>query len=341
MHYSEILEQIKKKKYHPIYFLEGEEPYFIESLSGELEETVLEPSEKSFNFSVFYGRDTDPIALMNTARQYPMGAEYQLVILKEAQSMSKIESLISYAENPVPTTILVICYKYGKLDRRTQFSKVLVKKALCFESKKLYEDKIPAWIQEYTQNKGYTMDTKTAYLLTDYLGNDLGRISGELGKLMVGLEKGKPITYERIETNIGISRDYNIFELGQALSKRDIPKVYKMVFYFCANPKENPLVVIIGFLGSFFSKVLAFHYMRGMDKGSIAGKLGVNPYFLSQYESAAQNFPLYSLPGIISGIRLADLQSKGVETGPNLTDADILKELIYKILHVQTKSLAG
>jgi len=337
---NQILDQIKKKKFHPIYFLEGEEPYFIDEITGALENGVLTEGEKAFNFTQFYGRDTDPQSLMNTCRQYPMGSDYQLVILKEAQSMSKLEGILTYIQNPLSTTILVIAYKYGRLDRRTQFSKSLLKNAIHFESKKLYDDKIPGWIQEYVTGKGYRMDNKASQLLADYLGNDLGKISGELGKLMVGLDPGKSIEVDRIETNIGISREYNVFELGQALAKRDEEKVYKMVFYFTANPKENPLVVIIGFLGSFFSKVLAYHYMKGMDRGAIAGKLGVNPYFLSQYENAAQNYPVRNLITIISGIRQADIQSKGVDIGPNTSDSDILKELIYKILHVQSTSLA-
>lgn len=337
---NQILDQIKKKKFHPIYFLEGEEPYFIDEITGALENGVLTEGEKAFNFTQFYGRDTDPQSLMNTCRQYPMGSDYQLVILKEAQSMSKLEGILTYIQNPLSTTILVIAYKYGRLDRRTQFSKSLLKNAIHFESKKLYDDKIPGWIQEYVTGRGYRMDNKASQLLADYLGNDLGKISGELGKLMVGLDPGKSIEVDRIETNIGISREYNVFELGQALAKRDEEKVYKMVFYFTANPKENPLVVIIGFLGSFFSKVLAYHYMKGMDRGAIAGKLGVNPYFLSQYENAAQNYPVRNLITIISGIRQADIQSKGVDIGPNTSDSDILKELIYKILHVQSTSLA-
>ena len=337
---NQILDQIKKKKFHPIYFLEGEEPYFIDEITGALENGVLTEGEKAFNFTQFYGRDTDPQSLMNTCRQYPMGSDYQLVILKEAQSMSKLEGILTYIQNPLSTTILVIAYKYGRLDRRTQFSKSLLKNAIHFESKKLYDDKIPGWIQEYVTGRGYRMDNKASQLLADYLGNDLGKISGELGKLMVGLDPGKSIEVDRIETNIGISREYNVFELGQALAKRDEEKVYKMVFYFTANPKENPLVVIIGFLGSFFSKVLAYHYIKGMDRGAIAGKLGVNPYFLSQYENAAQNYPVRNLITIISGIRQADIQSKGVDIGPNTSDSDILKELIYKILHVQSTSLA-
>lgn len=340
MTHSQILDQIKKKIYHPIYFLEGEEPYFIDEISELLEERVLTDGEKSFNLSFFYGRDTDPQSLMNTCRQYPMGSDYQLVLLKEAQSMSKLEGILSYIENPLKSTILVIAYKYGKLDRRTQFSKALIKNSLHFESRKIYDDKIPAWIQDYVSSKGFRVDLKASQLLTEYLGNDLGKISGELGKLMVGLEPGKSIETDRIESNIGISRDYNVFELGQALSIRDYNRIYKMVFYFSANPKENPLVVIIGFLGSFFSKVLFYQFNKGLDKGTLAGKLGINPYFLSQYENAAKNYPAPSLNYIISSIREADLQSKGVEIAPGTSDSDILKELIYKILHAQTTTLA-
>jgi DNA polymerase-3 subunit delta len=340
MTHTQIIDQIKKKIYHPIYFLEGDESYFIDEVMSLLEERVLTEGEKAFNLSIFYGRDTDPQSLMNTCRQYPMGSDFQLVLLKEAQSMSKLEGIISYIENPLKSTVLVLAYKYGKLDRRTQFSKSLIRNALHLESKKLYDDKIPSWIQEYVSSKGYRIDARASQLLADYLGNDLGKISGELGKLMVGLESGSRIEADRIESNIGISREYNVFELGMALSRRDIDRVYRIIFYFSANPKENPLVVIIGFLGSFFSKVLAYHYMKGQSKEGIASKLGINPYFISQYENAAQNFPLASLVSIISGIRQADIQSKGVGTAPNTRDSDILKELIYKILHTPNESLA-
>ncbi len=330
---AQLIEQINKKIFHPLYFLEGEEGYFIDEASKLLEDRVLKEEEKSFNFTLFYGRDSDAISIMNTCRQYPMGSDHQLVILKEGQSMNKIEGLISYIENPLPSTILVICYKYGKLDRRTQFAKALLKNAMHLEAKKLYDDKIPGWIASSVQSRGFIMDSKACQLLADYLGNDLGKINGELDKLTVGLDKGKSIDISRIESNIGISREYNVFELGNALGRRDYEKIYKIIFFFCANPKENPLVLIIGFLGSFFTKVLSLHYLKGMDNNTIASKLGVNPYFLSQYELATKNFPLYQLHKIISSIRAADVRSKGVGSGPNIKDSDILKELIYAILH--------
>jgi len=333
MSFQEVLEQVKKKSFHPLYFLEGEESFYIDQISDLLEENVLQEHEKSFNLSIFYGRDTDPNQLMNSARQFPMGSAYQLILLKEAQAMSKLESLLPYIQKPLSSTILVISYKYGKLDRRTQFSKALLKSAYHVESKKLYEDKIPAWIQDFVQSKGFKIDLRASNLLADYLGNDLSKISGELNKLMVGMEKGSSIQSDLIEKNIGISREYNVFELGTALGARDIEKVYKILFYFSSNPKENPLVVTLGFLGTFFTKVLSFHALKGLDRNSLAGKLGVNPYFLVQYETAAKNFPMTQIPGIISQIRLADVQSKGVDIGPNTQDFDIMKELIYKILH--------
>ncbi len=333
MIYSEVIQQIKNKKFHPIYFLEGEETFFIDNITRLLENKVLLEHEKSFNQTIFYGRDTDAGSLINACRRFPMGSDYQLVILKEAQSMSKLEAIMPYIQNPLKSTILVIDYKYGKLDRRTLFSKAILKTALHFESKKLYDDKVPSWIIDYVREMGYNMDAKAASLLTDYLGNDLGKIVGELEKLFVGLEKGKGISSEKIASSIGISREYNVFELGTALGSRQYEKIYKIIFYFNANPKENPLVVVIGFLGSYFSKVLSFHYLKGQDRSSIASKLGVNPYFLGNYEMAAKNFPLNTIPNILSNIRIADAASKGVDIGPNTEPADILKELIYKILH--------
>ena len=330
---TQVLDQIKKKIFHPIYFLEGEEVFFIDEITNLLEESVLAEVEKPFNQTLFYGRDTDANQLINACRRYPMGSDYQLILLKEAQSMAKLENILPYIENPLKSTVLVINYKYGKLDKRTHLAKTLFKNAFCFESKKLYDDKIPDWIMEYVLGKEFKITPKASSLLADYLGNDLGKITGELEKLFLSLGKGFTIDIPLIESNIGISREYNVFELGTAIAKREIEKIYKIIFYFGSNPKDHPIVVIIGFLGTFFSKVLSLHFLKGLDRASQASKLGVNPYFLSNYEIATRNYPVESLPKIISGIRKADSQSKGIDMAPNTADADILKELIYNILH--------
>ncbi len=341
MTFQQIIDQINQKIFQPVYFLEGEESFFIDQIVNLLEENVLQENEKAFNLSIFYGKDTDPLSVIQAARRYPMGADRQLVLLKEAQSLNKIETLQKYIEKPLKQTVLVIAYKYGKVDGRTQFANVLKKSSVYFEAKKLYEDKIPEWIVTYTHSKGYKIDFISSQLLTDYLGNDLGRISQALEKLFLNLKKGKTITKESIETGVGIRRDYNVFELGSAIGSRDYKKVFKIIFYFCENPKENPLVVIIGFLGTFFSKVLSYHYLKGLERGLQASKLGVNPFFLSQYETASKNYPPNTIPAIISYIRIADMQSKGVDIGPNTSNADILKELVFNIIHVEAQPLVS
>jgi len=328
---KQIITDIKQGNVSPIYFLMGEEPYYIDVISNYIESAVLTKEEKEFNQIVLYGRDTSVEDIINNSKRYPMMAERQVVIVKEAQHLSKtIEGLISYAQNPQLTTVLVICYKYKKLHAGKKLVSVIKKKGVLFESKKLYENKIPNWIQQFINAKGYAIGFKGAQMLAEFLGNDLSKISNELDKLCLIIKKGAEITPQLIEENIGISKDFNNFELQSAIGNKDIKRAFTIIKYFGENPRNHPIVVTIALLYSFFSKVLKYH---SLDVKSQASKtLGVNPYFIKDYQTAARNYPMKKVSAIISSIREIDVKSKGVGSG-NVPSADLFKELLIKIFN--------
>jgi DNA polymerase-3 subunit delta len=341
--FTQILSDLKKKVYHPVYFLMGEEPYFIDAISDYIENNVLDEMEKEFNQTVLYGRDVDLATVLGSAKRFPMMSSYQVVIVKEAQNIRDFAAkekadkddkppFLTYIENPQKSTILVICYKYKSLDKRTSLAKSIAKHAVLFEAKKLYENQVPDWIMGYLKGKGYGISPKAAALLTEYLGNDLSKISNELDKLMINLPAKAEITEQHIQDNIGISKDYNIFELQTALGKKDVLKANRIINYFASNPKDNPLVMTLVSLNSFFSKLLMYHFTPDKSKGSIASALGVNPFFVGDYERAARNYPLNKLRAIIAELREYDLKSKGIENA-SVPDGELLKELVFKILH--------
>ena len=245
MKFNEILANLRKKVYQPVYFLMGDETYFIDEICDYIANHVLDESQKEFNQTVLYGKDTDVATIISKAKQFPLMGEYSVVIVKEAQHIRKIEDLEVYLNQPLPSTILVICYKYKTLDKRKKFTKEVAKNAVLFESKKLYDNQIPDWIQNYLSKHNYSIHPKAAFLLSEYLGADLSKITNELDKLMLIIEKGQEITSDIIERNIGISKDYNNFELNNALGKRDVLKSNLIIKHFAANPKDNPLVVTI------------------------------------------------------------------------------------------------
>lgn len=332
MKFNEILANLRKKVYQPVYFLMGDETYFIDEICDYIANNVLDESEKEFNQTVLYGKDTDVATIISVAKRYPLMGAHSVVIVKEAQHIRKIEDLESYVEQPLPSTILVICYKYKTLDKRKKFFKELAKKAILFESKKLYDNQIPDWIQNYLSKHNYSIHPKAAFLLSEYLGTDLGKITNELDKLMLIIKKDQEITSEIIEHNIGISKDFNNFELNIALGKRDVLKSNMIIKHFAANPKNNPLVVTIGVLFGFFQKTLIYHTLSDKSKNNVASNLKVNPFFVRDYELAAQNYSKGKLVKIISYLRDYDLKSKGVNNN-SISEAELLKELIYKILH--------
>ena len=328
-----IVTNIKRGVVKPIYFLMGEEPYYIDKISEFIENNVLDEAEKGFNQVVMYGRDASVEEIASSAKRYPMMAEKQVIIVKEAQDLSRtIEKLVAYAENPQPTTVLVINYKYKKLDKRKKLYKVIEKAGVIFESKKLYDNQVSDWIRRVLSGKNYKIDAKAAQMLVEFLGTDLSKINNELEKLITILPEDSIISPDDIEKNIGISKDFNNFELRKAVGEKQIVKANRIINYFAENPKSNPLVMTISLLNSFFTQLLQYHGLETKDKFSVAKSLGVNPYFVGDYATAAQKYPMRKVSQIIGLLREADVKSKGV--GANgMPQADILKELLFKIMH--------
>jgi len=329
---AHIINDIKAGNLKPIYFLMGEEPYYIDKISEYIENNVLEEAEKGFNQVVMYGRDVAIDEIVSAAKRFPMMAEKQVIIVKEAQDLSRvIDKLESYAANPQPTTVLVINYKYKKLDKRKKVYKVIAKSGLIFESKKLYENQVADWIRRVLGGKKYNIEPKAAQLLVEFLGTDLSKINNELTKLTSVLPAETIINADHIEENIGISKDFNNFELRKSVGERNVVKANRIINYFAQNPKNNPLVMTISLLNSFFTQLLMYHGLKDKSKTSAAKALGVNPYFIDDYVSAARNYPMRKVSQIIGLLRDADVKSKGV--GANQSHHDILKELLFKIMH--------
>jgi DNA polymerase-3 subunit delta len=330
---SEIFDALKKKIYTPVYFFYGEEPFYIDELTRFIEQHVLDEAAREFNLSVVYGLDVTAREVADLARRFPMMSDYQVVIVKEAQNIQDYEALLAYFENPLDSTLLVINYKYKKLDKRKSLYKKLnkSKKVTLFESQKVYENKIPAWISERVRMHGYTLTPKSEMLLTEYLGTDLSRIDNELKKLMINLQPGERITEDLIERNIGISKDFNVFELQKALSRRDAFRALRIIQYFEANPKQNPLQMVNVVLYGFFMKVLMYHQVKLESKNTIASTLGVAPYFVDDYRMAAQQYTPAQVKEIIAGIRKLDLKSKGFEAVDS-TSYGALKEWVIKTI---------
>ncbi|OZV69997.1 DNA polymerase III subunit delta [Winogradskyella aurantia] len=324
---------IKNGDIKPIYFLMGEEPYYIDKISDYIEETVLDEAEKGFNQMVIYGRDVSVDDIISNAKRYPMMAERQVVIVKEAQDLSRtIEKLANYAANPQPTTVLVINYKYKKIDKRKALYKAIQKSGVVFEGKKLYENQVADWIRRTLSAANYNISPKAAQMLVEFLGTDLSKIANELNKLKIVLPEGTQITPEHIEENIGISKDFNNFELRKAIGDRNVVKAQQIAKYFAENPKDNPMVVTIALLFNFFSQLLHLHGMKDKSPRNVASALRINPYFVNEYLSAARNYPMKKVSTIISMLRECDVKGKGV--GANaIPQGDLLKELLVKILN--------
>lgn len=328
---KQIVTDIKQGNIKPIYFLMGEEPYYIDKISEFIDTNVLAEEEKGFNQMVLYGRDVSIDDIVANAKRFPMMAERQVVIVKEAQDLSRtIEKLSDYAENPQPSTVLVICYKYKKIDKRKKLYKIVAKNGVIFESKKLYENQVADWIRRVLSGVKYSIEPKAAQMLVEFLGTDLSKINNELEKLKLIIPAGSQITADQIEENIGISKEFNNFELRKAIGSRNVMKAHRIINYFAQNPKDNPLVVTISLLYSFFSQVLQYHGLADKSQRNVAGALKINPYFVKDYTEAAHNFPMKKVSMIIALLRDADVKSKGVGAA-NLPQGDILKELLVKI----------
>jgi len=332
--HKEILRDLKNKIFKPVYFLAGKEPYYIDLITDYIEANVLQEAERSFNQVIIYGEDTNVPSLIEVSRRFPMMSSHQVVIVKEAQSIKKIEDLVIYAEKPMPSTILVINYKYKSLDKRTKLYKALETHGVYFESARLRDYQIPAWIERFLMTKGIKTDPSASAMLTEYLGTDLHKIVNELEKLIITLPQGKPyITTDLIEKNIGISKEYNNFELQKAIGERNILKANMIVNYFSNNPKDNPITLSIASLFSFFTKLLTYHYLTDKSKNNVAAALKVNPFFVKDYELSATKYNVSKTVQAISLLRTYDMKSKGygdVSSEPG----DLLKELVFKILHL-------
>jgi DNA polymerase-3 subunit delta len=340
MNATELLKDLKNRKYKPVYLLHGEEPFYIDAVSDFVEDKILSDAEKGFNQTVFYGKDTDVMTVLNASKRYPMMADYQVVLVKEAQDMKwgnedsdkkGINPLLSYLENPLPSTILVFCYKYGKFDKRKKTYKAIEKNGVIVESTPLYDSKVPGWIEDFVAENGYKISQQATFMLAEYLGNDLSKIANELEKLMLNITQGQEISLKLVQDNIGISREYNVFELQTALSKKDVYKANQIINYFEANPRSNPIVLVLGNLNNFFSKVLLYHYAKDKSPQNLARELGVNPFFIKDYEQAARSYNYGKTMQIISYLRECDVKSKGVDS--NTDHGGLMKELMFKILH--------
>ncbi|MBI9065972.1 MAG: DNA polymerase III subunit delta [Salinivirgaceae bacterium] len=339
--FEQILGDLKKKIYKPIYYLMGDESYFIDSITEFIDKNILPEDEKSFNQTVFYGKDIDMGTLLNTARRFPMMSNYNVIILREAQNLKGIDGLAAgetdpfllYAENPPTSTILVVNYKGKSLDKRKKIYKTLDKNAVLFESKSLYENKVGAWIQNYVKTKGLSIDVRASELMASHLGNNLSKVVNEVEKLLIVTPKNGTITLKEIEEHVGISKDFNIFELQNALGKKDVYGANLIITHLGQNPKTKSIIPLISFLYSYFTKILMVHSAEDKSKQSLAALLGVNPFFVQDYISAARTYSKPKCAHIIGFLREYDAKSKGIDA-PSVDDFELMRELIYKILHI-------
>jgi DNA polymerase-3 subunit delta len=309
----------------------GEEAFFIDQISTFIETSVLDETQRGFDQTTIYGKDTSIDAIVSSAKRFPMLAERQVIVVKEAQNLSRtIEDLLPYVKNPQHTTTLVICYKYKSIDKRKALYKALSKAHVVFESKKIYDSKIPSWISGELQKMNLKITPKASYLLSEFLGNDLAKISNELSKLQLVMGDNDLITPELIQINIGISKDFNNFELQKAIAQLDQKKAYQIVRYFSENPNQHPMVLTVATLYSFFSKLMILHTVNDRNPKVLSRAIGVNPYFLNDYTAAAKNFPMRRISSVFQTLRTIDVKSKGV--GANLKPLDLYQELIFRIL---------
>jgi len=332
--FDDIISDLRKRIYKPVYFLAGDEPYYIDIITDFIAEKVLTEEERAFNQVVIYGEETSVNSIIETSRRFPMMASHQVVIVKEAQALKKIDDLAIYLEKPLLSTILVFNYKYKVIDKRTKLARTLETQGVYFESMRLRDYQVPPWIERYLMIKGIKINPDASAMLTEFLGTDLHKITNELDKLLITLPAGKPvITTALIEKNIGISKDFNNFELQKAIGEKNIFKANMIVRYFSENPNDNPVTLTIASLFSLFTKILTYHYLTDRSKNNVASVLKIHPFFVKDYEVSATKYGPSKTIQIISLLRTYDLRTKGF--GDAGTDAgDLLKELVYKILHL-------
>jgi len=355
---TQILTDLKRRIFKPVYFLSGEEAYYIDLISDYIEKNALDESEQEFNQTILYGKDVDLATIIGAAKRFPMMSEYQVVIVKEAQNLKELgkssgsgddeeddapaksrqsttgagNALAAYLQQPQTSTILVFCYKYKTLDKRSTVYKSLQKNHVFIETKKLYDNQLPDWITNFVQDKKFKIGVKASFLLAEFLGNDLSKISNEVEKLLINLKEGDEITAELVMDNIGISKEFNVFELQDALAKKDILKANRIINYFSANEKEHPAVMTLSSLYGYYSKILLYHFSPDKSKFAVAQALGVNPFFVDGYAKAAQNYGTAKLKAIFGYLKEYDLKTKGVDNA-GVSNGELMKEMIFKILH--------
>ncbi|MFH0893033.1 MAG: DNA polymerase III subunit delta [Bacteroidota bacterium] len=350
--FEQIVKDLKNKVYYPVYFLMGEEPFFIDRITDFIEDNILDETEKEFNQAVLYGVDIDVPTILAYAKRFPMMASHQVVIVKEAQNIKNlipvsnddtkkkkdVSPLEHYIENPLKSTILVFCYKYKKLDMRRSLTKTIAKSGVLFDAKKLSDYKVPEWTEQYIIQQKLKISPPANTLLTEYLGNDLSKIANEVSKLKINLPEGTEVTIDHIEQFIGISKDFNVFELQNAIGKKDILKANQIIKHFAENEKDNPLPMTMAVMYSYFSKVACLHSIKkkysdiSRHQVEVAAELHVQPYFVKDYEIAARNYNLKKLHLIFDALRETDIRSKGVDNA-TIGSGELMKELMYKILH--------
>lgn len=327
---EKILNEWKKKVFKPVYWLEGEEEYYIDKLVDYAEHRILSDSEASFNLTIFYGRDSNWADIVNACRRYPMFSDFQVVLIKEAQHLKEIDKLDSYFQNPLHSTVLVVAYKDKKLDARTKFAKLVKEKAEVLVTKKMYDSALPDWVNKMVNGLGYTITPKGNALLVEHIGNDLNRIENEIEKILINVGSRKSITEEDIEQFVGISKEYNIFELQSALANKDMPKAIKIIQYFGANPKVAPMQLVLPSLYAFFSKVYMTYGVSGADD-MIAKQIGVSPFFMKDYLKASKTYGFNGTEKILLLLHQYNLKSIGINSA-RVEDADLMKELVVKAM---------
>ncbi len=328
---EKILNDLEKRKFQPVYWLEGEEEYFIDQVIFHAEHHILTEEEAGFNLSIFYGRDASWTDLVNSCMKYPMFASLQVVILKEAQSMRDIEKLEQYIERPLVSTLFFIAYKNKKVDGRTKLAKLLKDNAVVLSTKKLYDNALPQWTNDLVENKGYKIGNKALHLLIDHIGNDLNRLNNEINKLLLNLSERKNITEDDIENFVGISKEFNVFELQQAIAHKDLYKAVRIIQYFESNPKAAPLPLIFPSLYNFFSKVQMIYSLTSRDEKSVAAAIGINNFFVRDYLKTAMTYNYSEVEKIILLLHQYNLKGIGVHDA-GTSDAMLLKEMVAKMI---------
>ncbi len=336
---QEVLDDLKKGKFSPVYFLQGEESFYIDEITSFIEKNALDDMQKGFNQTVMYGKDHDMNAVLMNAKRFPMMSDRQVVIVKEAQDLKDLgkesgdTQLANYIKNPLPSTILVFAHKNKTLDGKKSLPKLLKKEATVVTTKKLYDNQIPAWILEFVKAKGYKISQKAQFMIAESVGSDLSKLANEINKVIINFSQpGAEITEEHVQKYIGVSKDYNVFELQNALAKKDILKANKIVLYFEKNPKDNPLVMVVPSLYTYFTKLLLIHTLDVKSDVAVGQALKIHPFIAKDFLTASKLYPLEKLYQIFHALQLADLKNKGIQSGSE-SDGEILKELVFKILH--------